>query len=91
MLLTDGEIRQAMQENRLVIENFAADNLQAASYDMRIGDKALLSGEQTELDVASRKAIVLDPGQFGLITTLERVTLPADMAELKTCKEVDWT
>ena len=80
MLMTDGEIRAAIESGELDIVDFAEHCLQPASYDLRIGAAALRSGDLNEIDVADARSIVLNAGQFALITTFESVRLPADIA-----------
>lgn len=80
MLMTDGEIKKAMTEGRLGIERFDEEFLQPASYDMRVGDTALRSGDDSETNLASARSIVLNAGQFALLTTYERIKMPTDMA-----------
>lgn len=80
MLMTDGEIQDAVVSGELGITDFADHCLQPASYDMRIGSRALRSGDTPEIDVARERSIVINAGQFALITTYESVRLPADIA-----------
>ena len=80
MLLTDGEIRSAMVSGELAIEHFADECLQPASYDMRIGGRALRSGDDAETSLAAAQTLVLNAGQFALLTTHELLTVPADIA-----------
>jgi dCTP deaminase len=72
MLMTDGEIKQAMADGDLEIQNFDTGQLQAASYDARLGDRALLGGKDAEIDVASKGALTIQPGEFVLMVTKER-------------------
>lgn len=80
MLMTDGEIRSAVENGEMGISEFAEHCLQPASYDLRIGSAALRSGDEAEIDVVQAKSIALKAGQFALITTRESVRLPAHMA-----------
>ena len=80
MLMTDGEIRAAVESGDMAITDFAEYCLQPASYDLRIGGRALRSGDVTEVDVARARSVVLNAGQFALLTTLESVKLPPNVA-----------
>lgn len=80
MLLSDVEIRETMQKGNLRIEPFDEQSLQPASYDLRIGKKMLVSGEEAQIDMEARRSVTLKAGQFALLTTLERITLPNDIA-----------
>jgi dCTP deaminase len=75
MLMSDGEIRAAIASGDLTLENFSDDCLEAASYDMRVGDKLLISSEPTEIDLSNCGSAVLQPGVFALLTTYEKVRL----------------
>jgi deoxycytidine triphosphate deaminase len=78
-----------------VIETFADDCLQPASYDFRVGVRRW-SVVQTELvDVENRRLVVLDSGEFAVVATFERVAcgpLPGrllDCTFVKLAKRVD--
>jgi dCTP deaminase len=80
MLMTDGEIRAAMQSGKLGIENFSETNLEAASYDMRFGDRLLISSNDIEIDLSQKTSARLKPGEFALVTTFENIRLAHDIA-----------
>jgi dCTP deaminase len=80
MLMTDGEIRAAMQSGKLGIENFSETNLEAASYDMRFGDRLLISSNDIEIDLSQKTSARLKPGEFALVTTYENIRLAYDIA-----------
>jgi deoxycytidine triphosphate deaminase len=75
MLMTDGNIKAAMASGDLMIEGFSNSCLEAASYDMRIGNRLLISSDETEIDLAKRGGVTLAPGVFALLTTHEKVKL----------------
>lgn len=89
-LLTSGEILQAIRSGEIEIDPFDEQQcLQPASYDMRVGKKAIVAKSLTleelrkrvdkgvvkELSVAQEGSIGIPAGGFALITTLERVKL----------------
>jgi dCTP deaminase len=80
MLLSDIEIREALKKKELAIDPFSEQSLQPASYDLRVGKRVLLSGEEKEIDLENRGSITLKAGQFGLLTSLERIRMPNIMA-----------
>jgi deoxycytidine triphosphate deaminase len=80
MLLSDGEIKQAMAANKLRIDNFSDKSLEAASYDMRVGKRFLVSNEEVEIDLEKKGSAVLEPGTFALLTTYESVWLDKTIA-----------
>ena len=75
MLMTDKQIKEAMEAGDLVIEHFYEPSLQGTSYDARIGNRAILGGTDTEINVADRGSITIRPGEFILIVTREKFKL----------------
>ena len=75
MVLTDSEIKEAMKNGEIKIDNYEKEMLQSASYDMRLGEKALISGNEEEINLNIRGSISLKAGEFALVTTRENVTL----------------
>lgn len=88
VLLTDSEIKGAIKKKEIIIEPF--DNkycLQSASYDMRIGKRAIIAksvsleelkrtvekGDAKEIDLEEETSITIPAGGFALITTFEKV------------------
>jgi len=80
LLLTDGEIKEAIKSGELVIENFSEDSLQPASYDMRLGERALISGKDAELDLEKAGSVTIGAAEFALFTTHEKVKLSSTIA-----------
>jgi dCTP deaminase len=75
MLLTDGQIREAMAQQSLQIDNFSEDCLQAASYDMCLGEEAITSSSREKINPADKGLLTIAAGDFALVTTHERVRL----------------
>lgn len=95
MLLSDRDIRSAISSGELGIEPFAAENVQPSSVDVCMDrffrvfnnskythiDPKLQQDELTSLvEVEEGDPFVLHPGEFVLASTLERFTLPANLA-----------
>jgi len=88
-LLTDNEIEQAMKNGDIEIEPFEAKQLQSATYDMRLGKRAIISKtvtleelekqitreEAKEINIEEERSIRIPGGAFALVTTLERIKL----------------
>lgn len=86
-LLSDQEIREAIQKGSLTIDPLRAENLRAASYDLRLGKRAIITksvsldelkrkierDEAPELDVEKESSITIPGGSFALVTSLERI------------------
>lgn len=79
-LLGDDGIRAAVRDGLLVIEPFADECIQPASYDLRVGAKAYISGDDEVTDVANKALVIIEPGEFAVIETRERVHCSAQIA-----------
>lgn len=79
MIMTDGEIEEAIKSKKLIIEKFNINNLQPASYDVRLGDEVLLSGEDNVVNLKENQTIRINPGQFALLVTKELFRMPNNM------------
>ena len=75
MVMTDDDIRAAMGAGELGIEEFDEASLQGASYDARVGNRAILGGTDSEVDIAARGSVTIRPGEFVLLLTREKFTL----------------
>ena len=95
MLLSDKDIRDAIDNGRLGIEPFAPELIQPSSVDVRIDKyfrvfnnskythidpKLEMPDLTTEVEVPEDEPFVLHPGEFVLAATLEKFTLPNDLA-----------
>ncbi|QPK83105.1 dCTP deaminase [Corynebacterium qintianiae] len=95
MLLSDQDIRAAVDSGRLAIEPYDEELVQPSSIDVRmdkffrvfnnsrythIDPKQEMPDLTTLVEVEDGDAFVLHPGEFVLAATLEKITLPADLA-----------
>lgn len=80
MMMTDADIKAALEVGDLIIENFHDGSLQASSYDARLGDRALLGGTDTEMNVREKGAVTIRPGEFVLLVTREKFKLKPNIA-----------
>lgn len=95
MILSDVSIRKALAEGRIVIDPLLEGGIQPSSVDLRLDryfrvfrndttpfiDPKQPQEDLTELvTVDEDRAFILHPGEFVLASTLERVTLPDDLA-----------
>lgn len=94
-ILTDSEIRQAVRSKEINIEPFdETTSLQPASYDLRVGETAIVAKSVTldqlektvkeevapEINLKDRRTISVPAGGFALITSLEKVRLSSSFA-----------
>lgn len=59
------DITTMAQNRRLFVDGFDQSSLQATSYDLRIGKKAVVGGQGNELDLEVRP-LVIDPGSYAV-------------------------
>ena len=80
VLLSDRDIRATIDAGDLVIEPFDAALIQPSSIDVRMDPKLQQDELTTLVEVAEDEPFVLHPGEFVLGATLEKFTLPANLA-----------
>lgn len=81
-MLSDQEIRQALDDGLLELDPLQPDGIEGASYDFRVGKQAFVSNSDSVLDLENKGLVIIDPGEFAVITTRERVRCSAQMAGL---------
>lgn len=88
-LMTDREIKEAIKQGNIMIDPLEEKQLQAATYDARLGKKAILSKavtieelkkqvakeEANEVDIEEEGTLRIPGGSFALVSTLERIKL----------------
>jgi len=81
MLLADMHIQALIddEESGLIMRPFESDRLQGASYDLRIGKRLLISGEDRESDLSEVGAVALMPGDFAVIVSDEYFEIPQNI------------
>ncbi|OFW10607.1 MAG: dCTP deaminase [Acidobacteria bacterium RIFCSPLOWO2_12_FULL_59_11] len=79
MILTDEQIKAAVQKGELGIANFSDDCIEPASYDIRVGEFAYTSTTKAMINLTEKGLVILEPGDFGVILTLEEIKMPLDM------------
>jgi dCTP deaminase len=78
MLLNDSAIRRYIDEQSIKIEpDITDEQIQPASLDVRMGEEAYAPESDTKL---GGDMIAIDPGQFLLGTTLDRIEMPSFLA-----------
>lgn len=93
MVLSDVDVMERIGKDELVIEPYDESNVEPASVDLRLGEEftfvtksyygAVVDLEQDGTDALSYHTTLgectIEPGEFVLGTTLERVELPDDV------------
>lgn len=80
MIMVDNQIREAIERKTIILEPFEEASLQPASYDMRLGKKAVVTGVADEIDLEKKGSLTIKAGDFALLTTLESIKLPNNIA-----------
>jgi deoxycytidine triphosphate deaminase len=80
MLMTNGEIKEALTFGGLKIIPYDQNRQQPCSYDARAGKEALVSQKDTLIDLSKANSVTLQAGDFALLMTYESFQLPLDMA-----------
>jgi dCTP deaminase len=92
--MTDVEVREAIEAGDIGLEPMAEESLQPASYDLRLGDKALVTRSQdieklrkriedkqaSETSVVKDGTVSIPAGAFALVVTREKVRLSTSYA-----------
>jgi dCTP deaminase len=76
-VLVDKQIKKLVVDHKL-ISPFFDDALEGASYDMRAGPQYQKNGKIMQLTSTDR-SILIEPGEFVLLTTFEKLNLPLDI------------
>ena len=94
MVLSDRDIRKAIQDGRIYIDPYEDALVQPASIDLRLGSKFLIFKRTQQPFIDVRQSVdhftekieidpvipfMLHPGEFALGVTLEEIHLPADI------------
>lgn len=80
MILTDNRIREAKEKGEIEIDPFEDKQVQAATYDLRVGAQGATTSTKKIVDIKKEGYIALSPGDFGVITVLERLRLGTQYA-----------
>lgn len=92
MILSDGDIRSAVEQEMISIDPFEPDNVQPASVDLRLDNTFRMFSHSYEyidpvgyqpflshaVRIPSDEILTIRPGGFMLGSTVERVTIPPD-------------
>jgi dCTP deaminase len=74
-MMSDTEIRSAISDREIVLNPFCPDRLEPASYDARVGTWAFSSSLREKIRLSEKGLLVIEPGEFAVLETRERITL----------------
>jgi dCTP deaminase len=75
MILTHDQIIEAQKQGGIVIEPFAEKQVQAATYDLRVGSQGATTSTKKLVNLKEHGYLALQPGDFGVVTCLETLKL----------------
>jgi dCTP deaminase len=75
MILNDRQIVEAYRKGDIVIEPFSEEQVQAATYDLRVGEQGASTSSKKVVNIRENGYLALSPGDFAVITVLEIIRL----------------
>src|SRR5437867_821815 len=78
--LVDHEIMRARRRGLLKIDPFDQDSLQPATYDLRVGDQAVISTSSKVVDLREHRPMLIEPGAMAIVQSLETIELSRRIA-----------
>lgn len=80
MILTDKEIQEVIEKGIIKIDPFDPECLEPASYDFRVGAEGITTQGREKLNLAEKGLMLLEPGDFGVVSSLESIQMPNNYA-----------
>ena len=62
-----------------VIDNFDANRVKYGAYELSLGSEAITSDDKEKKIINDDKFLIIPPGQFALLITKERITIPNNL------------
>jgi dCTP deaminase len=75
MILTNKQIEEAYRKGDILINPFEENQIQAASYDFRVGEKGATTSTKKLVNIREAGYLMLQPGDFGVVVVLEEIRL----------------
>jgi dCTP deaminase len=73
MILNNDQISDAVTNGDILIEPFSSDQIQGATYDLRVGEEAATTSSKRKLNIKDLGYFVIQPGDFATVLTLEEL------------------
>lgn len=80
MMMSDDEILAAVEAGEIVLDPLDPTKVEPASYDARVGTWAFSSTAREKVNLGEKGVMVIEPGEFAVLETRERVELSARFA-----------
>jgi len=75
MILNNLQITEAVEKGKIFIEPFEEKQVQAATYDLRVGKQGATASAKKLINIQEKGYLSLKPGDFAVITVLEELRL----------------
>lgn len=75
MILTDHDIQEACKKQEIVIDPFEPNQVQGATYDMRVGKQGATTSSKKIVNLEEDGYLLLKPGDFAIVVVLEKLRL----------------
>ena len=75
MILTAQQITATYKKGDIMIAPFADEQIQAASYDLRVGEQGITTTTKKKINIREAGYLSIEPGDFCLMVTLEELNL----------------
>lgn len=75
MILAHQQIKEAYQRGDIVISPFDESQIEAASYDLRVGEQGATTTTRKLVNIKENGYILIEPGDFGVVICLEEIKL----------------
>jgi dCTP deaminase len=75
MILTNKQIEEAYRTGDIIVVPYDETQVQAATYDFRVGEQGATTSSKKIVNIRETGFLLLQPGDFGVITVLEEVRL----------------
>jgi len=77
MILNNRQISEAVNDGAIIIDPFDEKQVQAASYDLRVGNQGATASAKKLINIQEEGYLLLKPGDFAVVIVLEKIHLDA--------------
>jgi deoxycytidine triphosphate deaminase len=74
-MMSEEDIRGALAAKQIILDPVDLARIEPASYDARVGNWAFSSSSKEKLNLTEKGVLVIEPGEFAVLETRERVEL----------------
>ncbi len=79
-ILVDHQIIDAQERGLIKIDPFSTDLVEPATYDLRVGDRAVISTTSKVIDMQNARLLVIEPGAMAILQSFEILELSRRVA-----------